>query len=59
LDEDILARFENPQRLHARPLDKERMIQSGLRGNTQSAAEMTAPGEFVRYESPSNNNERS
>jgi hypothetical protein len=43
LDEDILARFENPQRLYARPLDTERMIQSGLHGDMQSAAEMTVP----------------
>jgi LAGLIDADG DNA endonuclease family protein len=44
-DEDILGRFENPQRLHARPLASERMIQSGLHGNMQSAAEMTASDE--------------
>lgn len=44
-DEEILARLENPQRLHARPLRAtKRMIQSGLHGNMQSAAEMTAPG---------------
>jgi hypothetical protein len=54
-DKDILARFENPQRLHARPLDSERMIQSGLHGDMQSAAEMTAPGGT----SPSNKDERS
>jgi len=52
-DEEILSRIEHPQRLYARPLTKERMIQSGLHGNMQSAAEMTAPGESA--DSPSNN----
>jgi hypothetical protein len=56
-DEEILSRIEHPQRLYARPLTKERMIQSGLHGNMQSAAEMTAPGESA--DSPSNNDERS
>jgi hypothetical protein len=42
-DEIILARFENPQRLYARPTQG--MRQSDLRGNAQSAAEMTAPAE--------------
>ena len=42
-DEEILARLENPQRLYARPLEAERMRQSGLHGNMQSAAEMPAP----------------
>ena len=42
-DEVILGRFENPQRLHARPPASGRMIQSGLHGNMQSAAEMSAP----------------
>jgi hypothetical protein len=40
-DEIVLARFENPQRLYARPSDG--MRQSDLHGNVQSAAEMTAP----------------
>jgi len=40
-DEVILARFENPQRLYARPSDG--MRQSELHGDVQSAAEMTAP----------------
>jgi len=40
-DEMILARFENPQRLYAKPRDG--MRQSDLHGNVQSAAEMTAP----------------
>ena len=56
-DEEILSRIEHPQRLYARPLTQERMIQSGLHGNMQSAAEMTAPGESA--DSPSNNDERS
>jgi len=42
-DEIILGRFENPQRLHARPLEGERMIQSGLHGDMQSTAEMSVP----------------
>jgi hypothetical protein len=42
-DELVLARFENPQRLHARPPRKRRMIQSGLHGNMQSTAEMPVP----------------
>ena len=40
-DEMILARFENPQRLYARPGNG--MRQSELHGDVQSAAEMTAP----------------
>ena len=44
-DGDILGRFEHPQRLHARPPATGRMIQSGLHGNMQSAAEMPAPDE--------------
>ena len=45
LDEHILCKFENPQRLQARPSgdQAERMIQSDLRGDAQSAAEMIAP----------------
>jgi hypothetical protein len=58
-DEDILGRFEHPQRLYARPLEKERMIQSGLHGNMQSAAEMPAPDESKAGDSASNNHERS
>jgi hypothetical protein len=42
-DEIVLARFENPQRLYARPSDG--MRQSDLHGNVQSAAEMTAPAD--------------
>jgi hypothetical protein len=42
-DELVLARFENPQRLNARPLHGKRMIQSGLHGNMQSTAEMPVP----------------
>ena len=53
-DEVILGRFENPQRLHARPLLAGRMIQSGLHGNMQSAAEMTAPDESMASDSSSN-----
>lgn len=40
-DEIVLAQFENPQRLYARPGN--RMRQSELHGDVQSAAEMTAP----------------
>jgi hypothetical protein len=40
-DEIVLAGFENPQRLYARPANG--MRQSDLHGNVQSAAEMTAP----------------
>jgi len=42
-DEIVLARFENPQRLYARPRDG--MRQSDLHGDVQSAAEMTAPAD--------------
>ena len=58
-DRDILGRFENPQRLHARPPGSGRMIQSGLHGNMQSAAEMPAPDESKTSDSSSNNHERS
>jgi hypothetical protein len=58
-DEDILGRFENPQRLYARPPGNERMIQSGLHGNMQSAAEMPAPDESGSSDSASNSDERS
>ena len=58
-DEAILVRFENPQRLHARPPEAGRMIQSGLHGNMQSAAEMSAPDESKFNDSASNNHERS
>jgi hypothetical protein len=48
-DEEILARLENPQRLHARPRRgsdaSERMIQSDLHGDVQSTAEMTVSDE--------------
>ena len=52
VDEEILARLENPQRLYARPPRQapERMRQSGLHGNMQSAAEMTAPVAAVAAE---------
>ena len=58
-DEEILGRFENPQRLHARPSGDGRMIQSGLHGNMQSAAEMSAPDESGSRDSASNSDERS
>jgi hypothetical protein len=45
LDDEILQRFENPQRPHARRL-KRAMIWSGLHGDVQSAAEMAAPLSF-------------
>jgi len=41
-DEMILARLENPQRLHAEPRAA-RMIQSELHGNAQSTTEMSVP----------------
>jgi hypothetical protein len=41
-DEMILARLENPQRLHAEPRVA-RMIQSELHGNVQSTTEMSVP----------------
>lgn len=55
LDEDILIRFENPQRLYARPLESERMRQSDLHGNMQSAAEMSAPESATSLSSNSMN----
>ena len=58
-DEEILGRFENPQRLHARPSEKRRMIQSGLHGNMQSTAEMSVPDESRSGDSASNRHERS
>jgi hypothetical protein len=55
-DEEILGRFEHPQRPYARPVDENQgMIWSGLHGDMQSAAEMTAPSP----QSESNNDERS
>ena len=56
---DSKESFENPQRLYARPSENGRMIQSGLHGNMQSAAEMSAPDESDSGDSPSNNHERS
>jgi len=57
-DGEILGRFENPQRLHARPPREGPMIQSGLHGNMQSAAEMPAPA-GSQVDPASNNHERS
>jgi hypothetical protein len=55
-DEMVLGRFEKSSETARQTVpDGERMIQSDLHGDMQSAAEMTAPGE----RSPSNNNERS
>jgi hypothetical protein len=56
-DADILVLFEKSSETARQtvPVSAERMIQSDLHGNMQSAAEMTAPGGT----SPSNNNERS
>jgi LAGLIDADG endonuclease len=55
-DEMVLGRFEKSSETARQTApDGERMIQSDLHGNMQSAAEMTAPGE----KSPSNNDERS
>jgi hypothetical protein len=58
-DEAVLARLENPQRLHARPLPKgERMIQSELHGDVQSTTEMVVPAPTIEVDA-SNNSERS
>ena len=55
-DEMVLGRFEKSSETARQTVpDGERMIQSDLHGDMQSAAEMTAPGE----KSPSNNHERS
>ena len=55
-DEMVLDRFEKSSETARQTVSNpERMIQSDLHGDMQSAAEMTAPGE----KSPSNNNERS
>ena len=43
LDDEILQRFENPQRPYARRLRKKVMIWSDLHGDMQSTAEMTVP----------------
>jgi hypothetical protein len=43
LDEDILKRFENPQRPYARRSKQRAMIWSDLHGDMQSAAEMAVP----------------
>jgi LAGLIDADG endonuclease len=42
-EEEILNRFENPQRPYARPLQPKGKIWSDLHGDMQSTAEMTAP----------------
>jgi len=49
-DEIVLARFENPQRLYARPGNG--MRQSDLHGDVQSAAEMTAPAREGEQQRP-------
>lgn len=53
-DDEILERFENPQRPYARPVGESHgMRWSGLHGDMQSAAEMTAPspgGESNKHE---------
>jgi hypothetical protein len=56
-DEMVLAQFEKSSETARQtvPVITERMIQSDLHGDMQSAAEMTAPDE----KSSSNNNERS
>ena len=55
-DEMVLDRFEKSSETARQTVSNpERMIQSDLHGDMQSAAEMTAPGE----KSPSNNDERS
>jgi hypothetical protein len=59
LDEEILKRFENPQRPYARRLRKRVMIWSDLHGDMQSVAEMAAPLALFESSDSSNNNERS
>jgi hypothetical protein len=57
-DQEILDRFENPQRPHAGHIDQAEldvMIWSDLHGDVQSAAEMSAPPP----QGGSNNHERS
>jgi hypothetical protein len=46
LDDEILKRFENPQRPYARRPRHRAMIWSDLHGDMQSVAEMTAPLAF-------------
>ena len=58
LDEEVLGRFENPQRPYARRPRQRSMIWSDLHGDMQSAAEMSAPLPLTK-EVKSNNNERS
>jgi hypothetical protein len=53
-DEMILARLENPQRLHAEPRDA-RMIQSELHGNVQSTTEMSVPAPELDSDASNNN----
>ena len=56
-EQEILDRFENPQRPYARRSSKPRVMRwSDLHGDMQSAAEMTAP---LSSNDRSNNNERS
>jgi len=43
LDDEILKRFENPQRPYARRSKQRAMIWSDLHGDMQSTAEMTVP----------------
>ena len=57
-DEDILGRIRESSETVRQTARCERMIQSGLHGNMQSAAEMPAPDETAS-DSPSNNHERS
>ena len=59
LDDDILKRFENPQRPYARRSRKMAMIWSDLHGDMQSAAEMSAPLPLFESSDSRNNNERS
>ena len=53
-DEDILGRIRESSETVRQTARCERMIQSGLHGNMQSAAEMSAPDESAS-DSPSNN----
>jgi len=50
VDDEILRRFENPQRPYARRPRNRAMIWSDLHGDMQSAAEMTVPLPFSEQE---------
>jgi hypothetical protein len=59
LDDEILQRFENPQRPYARRPRKRPMIWSDLHGDMQSTTEMIVPPTLSESSDGSNTNERS